>query len=141
MSWSTPITAPWLVEPRVIQDVVELDASGRFRVIGRNADLIDVAGKRASLADLTRKLCGIPGVVDAVAFQLDRAGASSVRRVAALVVAPGLDVETIRRELVRYVDPVFLPRPLVLVDALPRNEVGKLPREKLLAAVERASAR
>lgn len=133
----TRVTTPWLAEPRVIQDVVELDAEGRFRVIGRNADLIDVAGKRASLADLTRKLCAVPGVVDAVAFQLDRAGASSVRRVAALVVAPGLDAETVRRELARYVDPVFLPRPLVLVDALPRNEVGKLPRERLLAAVEK----
>jgi acyl-coenzyme A synthetase/AMP-(fatty) acid ligase len=136
----TRVTTPWLAEPRVIQDVVELDG-GRFRVIGRNADLIDVAGKRASLADLTRKLCAVPGVVDAVAFQLDRAGASSVRRVAALVVAPGLDAEAIRRELARFVDPVFLPRPLVLVDALPRNEVGKLPRERLLAAVEKAQAR
>jgi acyl-coenzyme A synthetase/AMP-(fatty) acid ligase len=31
------------------------------------------------------------------------------------------------------VDPAFLPRPLLLVDALPRNEVGKLPRERVLA--------
>jgi acyl-coenzyme A synthetase/AMP-(fatty) acid ligase len=34
-------------------------------------------------------------------------------------------------------DPVFLPRPLLLVDSLPRNEVGKLPREQLLAAMKR----
>jgi acyl-coenzyme A synthetase/AMP-(fatty) acid ligase len=134
----TRVHTPWLAEPRVIQDVVEL-AGPRFRVIGRNADLIDVAGKRASLADLTRKLCAVPGVVDAVAFQPDRAGSSSVRRVAALVVAPTLDAETIRRELAQHVDPVFLPRPLVFVDALPRNEVGKLPRERLLAALERAT--
>jgi acyl-coenzyme A synthetase/AMP-(fatty) acid ligase len=30
-------------------------------------------------------------------------------------------------------DPVFLPRPLRLVEALPRNETGKLPRGQLLA--------
>jgi acyl-coenzyme A synthetase/AMP-(fatty) acid ligase len=35
------------------------------------------------------------------------------------------------------VDPVFLPRPLVLLRRLPRNEVGKLPREALLAALQR----
>ena len=31
------------------------------------------------------------------------------------------------------IDPVFLPRPLILVDALPRNATGKLPRARLLA--------
>ena len=35
------------------------------------------------------------------------------------------------------VDPAFLPRPLRLVDALPRNEVGKLPRESVLEALRR----
>jgi acyl-coenzyme A synthetase/AMP-(fatty) acid ligase len=34
-------------------------------------------------------------------------------------------------------DPVFLPRPLVFVPRLPRNDVGKLPREQLLAALGR----
>jgi acyl-coenzyme A synthetase/AMP-(fatty) acid ligase len=32
------------------------------------------------------------------------------------------------------IDPVFLPRPLRLIDALPRNEVGKLTREAALRA-------
>jgi acyl-coenzyme A synthetase/AMP-(fatty) acid ligase len=34
------------------------------------------------------------------------------------------------------VDPVFLPRPLRLVDALPRNETGKLPRAALLRLLQ-----
>ena len=29
-------------------------------------------------------------------------------------------------------DAAFLPRPLVLVDALPRNDVGKVPRARVL---------
>jgi acyl-coenzyme A synthetase/AMP-(fatty) acid ligase len=33
------------------------------------------------------------------------------------------------------VDPVFLPRPLRLCPALPRNATGKLPREALLQAL------
>jgi acyl-coenzyme A synthetase/AMP-(fatty) acid ligase len=36
-----------------------------------------------------------------------------------------------------HVDPVFLPRPLRLVDALPRNETGKLPRAALCACAGR----
>ena len=35
------------------------------------------------------------------------------------------------------IDPVFLPRPLRLVEALPRNETGKLPRAALLDLLQR----
>jgi acyl-coenzyme A synthetase/AMP-(fatty) acid ligase len=36
-------------------------------------------------------------------------------------------------ELRQRVDPVFLPRPLIFVDRLPRNGTGKLPQEALRA--------
>jgi acyl-coenzyme A synthetase/AMP-(fatty) acid ligase len=74
-------------------------------------------------------------VKDGVVFQPDSAASGVVRRVAALVVAPGLTAESIIEQLSRSVDSAFIPRPLLLVPALPRNEVGKLPREKLLAAL------
>jgi len=35
-------------------------------------------------------------------------------------------------ELRLRIDPVFLPRPLYLVESLPRDETGKLARTKLL---------
>jgi acyl-coenzyme A synthetase/AMP-(fatty) acid ligase len=65
-------------------------------------------------------------------FQLD-ADSHGVRRIAALAVAPGLDAEAILQTLRAGMDPVFLPRPLRCVDALPRNDTGKLPRAALLA--------
>ena len=43
------------------------------------------------------------------------------------------NVLEIMAELRRSIDEVFLPRPLLLVDALPRDETGKLPRSSLLA--------
>jgi acyl-coenzyme A synthetase/AMP-(fatty) acid ligase len=127
------VDAPWFAVPTRLQDLIELEPTGRFAVRGRNVDLIEVAGKRASLADLTRRLLAIDGVQDAVVFQPDGAGRGAVHRVAALVVAPDLDVETISARLARGIDPAFLPRPMVLVPALPRNEVGKLVREDLVA--------
>jgi acyl-coenzyme A synthetase/AMP-(fatty) acid ligase len=129
---STPAHAPWFAGPTTLQDVVELVGPGRFVVRGRNVDMIEVAGKRASLADLTRRLLGIPGVTDAVAFQTE-GDAGPVRRVAALVVAPDLGLEEISAQLSRCIDPAFMPRPLVLVSALPRNEIGKLSREALMS--------
>jgi len=48
-----------------------------------------------------------------------------------VVVAPGLDRPTLMAELRRRIDPAFLPRPLLLVERLPRNTTGKVPRHAL----------
>jgi len=128
----TVVTAPHLPDPVVLADLVEVHDDGRFELRGRNTDLLDIAGKRASLSDLTRKLLAVPGVVDGVVFQLDDADAAGVRRIAALAVAPGLDAAAILAELRGQVDPVFLPRPLRCVETLPRNDTGKLPRHGLM---------
>ncbi len=133
----TSVSAPQLDVPVVLADLVALDTDGRhFNLCGRRADLLEIAGKRASLGDLTRRLLAIPGVRDGVVFQLDARDALGVQRIAALVVAPGLEGATIRHALAATIDPVFLPRPLRLVDALPRNETGKLPHTALLALLD-----
>jgi acyl-coenzyme A synthetase/AMP-(fatty) acid ligase len=64
-----------------------------------------------------------------------------VRRLAALVVAPGLTPAALRAALAPAVDPVFMPRPLLVVEALPRTAAGKLPRAALEAALEAALGR
>ena len=115
-----------------LADLVELEEDGRFHLRGRQADLLEIAGKRASLGDLTRRLLAIPGVEDGVVLQLDQVDGMGVARVAALVVAPGLDERTILDALRQGIDPVFLPRPVKSVAALPRTETGKLPRAELL---------
>jgi acyl-coenzyme A synthetase/AMP-(fatty) acid ligase len=130
----TQVRAPQLDEPMTLADIVTLhDGGRRFRLCGRHSDLLDIAGKRASLGDLTRRLQAIEGVQDGVVFQLESADSLGVQRIAALAVAPGLDEQTILDAFRQSVDPVFLPRPLKLVEALPRNETGKLPRAALLA--------
>ncbi len=127
----TRIEAPQLDEPAILADIVELTDTG-FRLVGRNSDLLDMAGKRASLADLNQRLLAIEGVVDGVLFQLDDADSLGVRRLAALVVAPDRSEADILATLRRAIDPVFLPRPLRKVESLPRNATGKLPRAALL---------
>jgi acyl-coenzyme A synthetase/AMP-(fatty) acid ligase len=133
----TLVDAPWFSQPQQLQDILEVPAPGRFRLLGRNSDLVDVAGKRASLAELTARLLAIPGVRDAAVFQPDEAPGSTglVRRLAALVVAPELDAARIRVALAHGIDPLFMPRPLLLVAQLPRTPAGKLPRTALLEAL------
>jgi acyl-coenzyme A synthetase/AMP-(fatty) acid ligase len=120
------------VEGRVLlQDVVEQIGNGRFLLRGRSTDLVDVAGKRTSLAYLNHHLMMIEGVTDG-AFVMQDPESGRVARLAALVVAPGLGADAIRRLLRERIDAAFLPRPLVFVDSLPRNALGKLPRDTLL---------
>lgn len=128
----TQVDAPYFDAPVLLQDIVELLPEHRFALRGRNADLLEIAGKRASLGDLTRRLLAIPGVQDGIVFQADETDSGGVRRIAALAVAPQLSDAQLLAALRRVVDPVFLPRPLRRVDALPRNETGKLPRAALL---------
>jgi acyl-coenzyme A synthetase/AMP-(fatty) acid ligase len=126
--------ASYLPAPVRVPDRITVDAESRFIVHGREADQVNIAGHRVSLGDLNQKLLDIDGVQDGVFFLPDE-GAEFVTRLMACAVAPGKTVEELQQALRTRIDPVFLPRPLLLVPRLPRNETGKLPREALLKLV------
>ncbi|WP_150428410.1 AMP-binding protein [Dechloromonas sp. CZR5] len=122
------------VEGRVtLSDVIELLPDNRFLLHGRHADLINIAGKRTSLAYLNHQLGAVPGIVDGAFFLPDEEGPDGITRLTAFVVAPGLTARQIIVALRQRIEAIFLPRPLLLVDKLPRNSTGKLPRNELQA--------
>ncbi len=128
-------------EPVPMGDAIELLDAQRFLLHGRKADLINIAGKRTSLAYLNHQLNAIPGVEDGVFFMpahLEHdahTGHDVVQRLVALVVAPTLPLADLQRALRERIDRAFLPRPLLFVDALPRNDTGKLPHDVLAVFV------
>jgi acyl-coenzyme A synthetase/AMP-(fatty) acid ligase len=128
---STRVSAAWFHRDQLLQDVLEQRGERGFVLRGRHSDMVEVAGKRASLADITRRICAVPGVEDAVAFQPETA-AGAVNRVAAVVVSRGATERQIASELSAALDAVFVPRPLLLVDRIPRDSVGKVSRARLL---------
>ncbi len=136
----TTVHAPWLPQAVLLHDILAPGPGGIFEVIGRHGDVIEIAGKRASLADITRRIASLPGVKDAHVFQPAAQNGVGVPRCAALVVAPGLPAQEILALLRREIDEAFLPRPLVVVDELPRNEIGKLPVERAQALLARSTA-
>ena len=123
-----------LPEPVVLGDVVEACSATEFRLLGRSEDLINIAGKRSSLAYLNHQLNGITGVVEGV-FLMPAETGTGVDRLMALAVAPELSERQLLAALAERLDPVFLPRPLLKVEALPRNETGKITRESLLLLI------
>jgi acyl-coenzyme A synthetase/AMP-(fatty) acid ligase len=131
-----------LEQPTRLCDVIEPLDEEHFALRGRTADLVNVAGKRSSLAYLNAQLQAIPGVLDGAFFWPDaiETGVTRVPRLAAAVVAPGLSTAQLLELLRERIDPVFLPRPLVRVERLPRNATGKLPQHALRALARKAPA-
>ena len=119
-----------LAQPVILNDHIRICGVGQFEHIGRCSDLVNIAGKRASLAELNIRLNEVTGVLDGVIMVPDELDAR-VPRLCAVVVAPDVTKEQILSSLVQRVDPVFLPRPIYFVNHLPRNESGKLPRDAM----------
>ncbi len=115
--------------PAQFTDHIEVGADGRFVLRGRRSDVVNVAGKRASLAALDHQLLSIPGVEDGAFYVPAEAGPAT--RLGAFVVAPGLAPRDIVAALRDRIDGAFVPRPLHRVDALPRNATGKLTQAAL----------
>lgn len=115
-----------------LSDVLELLDATHFHLLGRGADMINIAGKRSSLAFLNNVALRLPGVQDA-AFCLPHEGEAG--RLAAFVVAPGVSTKDFLHGLRAWVDAVFLPRPVIFLDALPRNATGKIPASAMAGLI------
>ena len=124
--------------PVLLADQLHFNPDGRFLWLGRSTDLLKIGGKRASLSALNQRITEIAGVDDGAYFVPDAAGGAAshddahpARRLAAFYVSASLSPEQVRMALRACVDPVFVPRPLIRVDGLPRNPSGKLPHAVL----------
>lgn len=119
-----------------LTDSVEWLGERVFRLLGRGDDMIEIAGKRGSIQGMNKILLSVPGVRDGVVF-LPEALSEKISRPVALVVADNVSKETLTAHFMKYLDPVFIPRPLHFVSSLPREENGKLVRSNLLAFFEK----
>ncbi len=133
---TTRIEGGHLDAPVVLQDHVERMGDDHFLWRGRHADLVLVAGKTTTLPMLNEILRGIDGVQDGVFFAPQR-GEKEAERLCAFVVSERRE-EEIRAALRDHVDPVFLPRPVYRVAALPRTPgIDKLARAALVDLYDR----
>jgi acyl-coenzyme A synthetase/AMP-(fatty) acid ligase len=115
--------------PQGLADHTALDDAGNFSLLGRQADLIKIGGRRASLAGLNQLLQELPGLTDGV-FYLP-ASDSATERLVLIHAGDPLDRAAAEAWLRERMDPVFLPRVFIHVDRLPRAGAGKVPRAAL----------
>jgi acyl-coenzyme A synthetase/AMP-(fatty) acid ligase len=129
-----------VAQPTPLADVLEVLSPTRVRLLGRSNDLINVAGKRSSLAHLNHHLNSVPGVHDGAFWLPPDEGDASVVRLVAVVVAPDVSREQLLGALRQRVDAAFLPRRILRVDSLPRDPTGKLPARRLAELATRLLA-
>ncbi|RYZ95947.1 MAG: hypothetical protein EOO68_17695 [Moraxellaceae bacterium] len=130
------VSASHLPGSQLLSDKIEWINAQEFHLLGRGDDMIEIAGKRGSIQEMNKLLLALSGVVDGAIFLPEQSAIEHIIRPAALVVASGLSKDAIAAHFAKYLDPVFIPRPILLVNSLPREENGKLPRAKLLAFFE-----
>jgi acyl-coenzyme A synthetase/AMP-(fatty) acid ligase len=119
-----------------INDRLELK-NDNFILHGRTVDMVNIAGKSTTLGYLNHQLLSIPDVVDGAFFTQseENEGIGNTSRLAAVVVAPLHTLESLQLALRKKIEAAFIPRPLRLVQSLPRNATGKLPHAELLKLV------
>ncbi|WP_221897855.1 AMP-binding protein [Bathymodiolus japonicus methanotrophic gill symbiont] len=113
-----------ITKAQILDDNFSIDSNGCFTLLGRSADLIKIAGKRASLSDLNHRLTSIDSIEDGVFFP------GNNERLSAIVVSQLSRAEIIQH-LKQSIDAVFMPRTIYSVSAIPRNNMGKIIKTEL----------
>ena len=115
-------------------DVATIDVTGNHRIVGRESvDLIKSGGYRIGAGEIEAFLLGLPGVreVAVVGAPDEDLG----QRIVAFVV-PGEgdrpDPEELRQAVADELSVHKRPRDVIFVDSLPRNEMGKVQKKRLL---------
>ncbi len=117
-------------------DLARVDEDGDIFLVGRVSEVVNRGGDKISPAEIDASLKSLPGVADVAAFAVPhpRLGQEVV---AAVVRAPGsaLTAQAVQAHVREHLGTRFAPRHVWFVDALPRNEAGKIQRHALPAWV------
>ncbi|MCU7802134.1 MAG: AMP-binding protein [Candidatus Thiodiazotropha sp. (ex Lucinoma borealis)] len=116
--------------PIMLHDRLDIVDDSNFSLLGRNSDMIKIAGKRASLGDLNAKLLEIECIEDGV-FYVSEEVKDVTLRMSAFIVSAESNRARIMNALRERIDPAFIPRRLHFVVEVPRNETGKINRDSL----------
>ncbi len=127
----TTVDAPHLPLQIQLEDQLEFQTNGRFRLLGRTSDQIKIAGKRGSLGEVNTALHRCEGIIDGTVI-FPPQERSVPRLVALAVLDDSISVKQVRQQIARYLDSAFVPRPILVVDELPREENGKLSKAKVM---------
>ena len=113
-------------------DVGRLDRDGYLHLVGRSKDLIISGGLNVYPKEVEDAIDALPGVDESAVIGLPDADYGEAV-VAVVVAEPGtaLDGEAIRRDVRARLAGFKVPKQVLVVEALPRNVMGKVEKQRL----------
>lgn len=117
-------------------DIATVDEDGYIYIVDRAKDFVKIAGKRVSCRQLEDKLMECGEVLEAavIGFPDEILGEA----IKAFVVPRTPDNEGLKETLYlackKTMPPEFVPKEIVLVQALPKNSAGKVLKQNLRAS-------
>ncbi|WP_428340417.1 acyl-CoA synthetase [Mycobacterium sp.] len=113
-------------------DTGHFDESGLWFIDGRDDDMIVSGGENVFPLEVENLLADHPDVVEASVISVDDADFG--KRLAAYVVSrpeSGLDADAVKSHVRAHLARHKIPRDVIFVEQLPRNETGKVLRRQL----------
>jgi acyl-coenzyme A synthetase/AMP-(fatty) acid ligase len=130
---TSPLLDQAITQPLLCPDRIALNRDGSFRHLGRIDGVVKVGGTRIALPELEARVRSLPGVHDAAALAVEAAHSRGHELWLVVATEAGRELPDLRNQLLRYYEPVVLPRRVRFVDVLPREATGKVPRTRLLS--------
>ncbi|MFK7895787.1 MAG: class I adenylate-forming enzyme family protein [Myxococcota bacterium] len=113
------------------EDLVRIEEDGRFTHLGRADGVVKIGGRRVQVGEVEECIRQHESVIDAAVVAVPASGARGHQLLAAIVPETA-STDEIRKALLKRFEPSCLPRRMLRVSALPREENGKLLRARLL---------
>ena len=112
-------------------DLGVMDDTGRVSIVGRQKDLIISGGYNIYPKEIEDVINEVDGVVESAVFGVPDADFGEAVVAAVVIRAGSLDAPTIAAEVARQLARFKHPRRYEIMDALPRNTMGKVQKNLL----------
>ena len=112
-------------------DLALLREDGNYEFVGRKDGQVKVMGYRIELGEIEHSFNAIDGIIDAVVIVLQKSGDSNNELCAYYTSTKLLDADYIKHELRNKIPPYMIPKRIIKTEIIPRNDRGKIDREKL----------
>ncbi len=119
-------------------DAGSVSGNGLLAISGRTNEMINVWGVKVSPQAIEDVVLANPEIREAAAFAMPNAATDAQEIWVAIVQSKPVDMDALHAHCVQRLGP-RAPKSILLVNALPRNENGKLLREQLIGMAISAS--
>ena len=115
------------------QDHFTVDEDGFLYFVGRSDDIIKTRGEKVSPLEVENALHGVPGISQAAVIGVpDEVLGEAIRAFVVLDEGAELNEQEIIRACRERLENFMVPREVVLLDALPQTDTGKVRKKSLV---------